>query len=813
MHTHLAQYQASCWKYWGISAPFHLFEKKENDRTSPAYMGWWGPAKGVPMLVLVAANLQFEDIVPATIKKMQDSLQTRVKSILRSTQLISVNSNKIDRDRGGGGQGFKHHHQPPPPVEVKSLFLLPSGSQPIIHIVPASTEQMRKEETIEYSFDQVQPLSHYMQLLKEPEHSPSVQLYHDYSEKLLRNYVAIWTKAATLRHPLHNNQNNFTSRKANNGVDAFKSAPLPTAMHFVSAIVPLLSFLFGRSILQDGRDFNKKVIVAENSSTKGMIQQIEVILRKKIRDHVEIETVFSKSRSLKIMKKCLEIYLQDSPPFYPERYHLLKRAHVLRLYHSLARGPCMLDYANELERECDTIWKSGREGCEHISLTEKACRLKLGHEHAAVKQKTGRDERSTFVDPKKHNSGFTLFHACSCGKTQGIREDPFDLDDANDKFYRKFGCCLGPDRAAVDIAKSTFGDRQHLVLNSEELPPGNDIALIYLGPSTIYKNNVGLDKVGGFMSNTNFLIPWSITTIEEIKSRKNQEAVDAAEVNEKRKTEATNSSLKENANAAQETEWPTLGQQQSVQPTATAPSIALVPSLDAFPVLGTDPTTTTTSTVSSKDNSTMSLARPSKSENKQLRRYRSRERLQGLIRGYVGAEYECPLGHRFFSCGQGRVCKLGHKDHPKEHGNYFVHQDLPVYIVCPCSYANTSSTNMKENNTATAAAMEVTAQLQRLYVVTPDEAVTITLEPKITIFMEDAKEPLQLNLGMNDYVSLAPGSMYVLRLPFIYRDSEGNPIRMSNDVQKRLKSAILQKDYIKFHYKEAEKWTLNSRPG
>jgi hypothetical protein len=57
MHTHLAQYQSSCWKHWNISVPNALFEKKENERMNPALMGWWGSAKGVPILVFVATDV------------------------------------------------------------------------------------------------------------------------------------------------------------------------------------------------------------------------------------------------------------------------------------------------------------------------------------------------------------------------------------------------------------------------------------------------------------------------------------------------------------------------------------------------------------------------------------------------------------------------------------------------------------------------------------------------------------------------------------------------------------------------------------
>jgi hypothetical protein len=63
-------------------------------------------------------------------------------------------------------------------------------------------------------------------------------------------------------------------------------------------------------------------------------------------------------------------------------------------------------------------------------------------------------------------------------------------------------------------------------------------------------------------------------------------------------------------------------------------------------------------------------------------------------------------------------------------------------------------------------------------------------------------------MDINGCLSFGPGGLYVFRLPFVYSDSNGLPIPVETDVQKRLKSAILQKDCIKFHYKETDKWIL-----
>ncbi|CEP18493.1 hypothetical protein [Parasitella parasitica] len=779
MHTHLTQYQSSCWKYWDIAVPNALFEKKDNERMNSALMGWWGPAKGVPILVFVIADVSFSDIQPAAIKRMQGSLQIKLKNILRALHLMPLKS-----------EGNSSHL----PVEVRSLFVLPSTAQPVIHIIPS----IPKNSVADFSFDEPISLSSYMSFKEQP----STSLGHDYGNGLLKNYVNIWTKTAVGKHPLHNN---FNNRKS----DTPKVAPLPTGIQFISAVVPLLSFIFNQSITEDGVEF-KKVISAQFPSTKGMIQQIEVILRKKIRDNIEIERVFSKSHSMDVMQKCHEAYLQDSSPFYTQQYHNWKKNNVMRMYRSLARGPCMEEYAAKLERECDNVWKGGRQSCEHISLTGKPCRLKLGHEKEVISSKQLRDERAVIVDPVKHNSGYNFFHACDCGKTQRVREDPFDLQEANIKFYNKFSCCLDVGRAALDIKKSTFGENQDLVLNCDEIP-AHDAALLCLGSANLYKNNVGLDKMEGFMNNTDFLIPWSITTMGELKMRQQETAANVSD-----SSPSPNNKLI----AARESEWPVLGKATSVQKTNTHFITPTVASLEAFPALGSNPiaaanSTTNTATASAAPPPPAAAPTRQLFDTRRKRHHRYRDRIQGLIRGYVGAEYECPHGHRFLSCGEGRVCKLGHTGHPKEHGGYFVHQDLPIYVICPCTYANNANGNANTNSaTGSGSAsngghsMEIIAQLQRLYVVTPEEAITISIEPKIKINIPGTEDCIILNLDIEDSLSLGPSGLYVFRLPFIYTDGNGSPIPIETDAQKRLKGATLLKDCIKFHYKKADRWIL-----
>lgn len=232
---------------------------------------------------------------------MQEFLQRKVRTTLQTLQLVPIKP-----------EGNTSHS----PVEVRSLFVLPSSSQTIMHIIPAPPKGLANSTMDEYTFDQPVSLSAYLQTVS-VEDPPEISLLHDYENKLLRNFVSIWAKSATNRHPLHSNYSN--NRKG----DISKTVPLPNGMQFISSIVPLLGFLYNKPITENGVDF-KKIITSEFPSTKGMIQQIDVILRKKIKENIEIERVFSKSHSMDILQKCVDVYLQDSPPYYTEKYHKWK---------------------------------------------------------------------------------------------------------------------------------------------------------------------------------------------------------------------------------------------------------------------------------------------------------------------------------------------------------------------------------------------------------------------------------------------------------------------------------------------------------
>ncbi|KAJ8320406.1 hypothetical protein KUTeg_001993 [Tegillarca granosa] len=121
------------------------------------------------------------------------------------------------------------------------------------------------------------------------------------------------------------------------------------------------------------------------------------------------------------------------------------------------------------------------------------------------------------------------------------------------------------------------------------------------------------------------------------------------------------------------------------------------------------------------------------------------------LRAYLGDEYECPRGHRFFCSGPEKVIKVSSTSTVKDNANKLVTLDMPLY--CPCTHCRSSK------------GMHM-AQLIRLYVVTPDGPVSIMLNP----FIQPSPPPCPLfSPGTENPIELQPGGLWVMRLPYPFK--------------------------------------------
>ncbi|XVE59439.1 hypothetical protein DITRI_Ditri05aG0046700 [Diplodiscus trichospermus] len=184
-----------------------------------------------------------------------------------------------------------------------------------------------------------------------------------------------------------------------------------------------------------------------------------------------------------------DIYLKDLPACYPTSQHEAHLEKALRAFRSMVRGPAVELFAKKLEEECTSMWKSGRQLCDAISLTVKPCM------HQRHDVETGELPSGTSLKP--HSSGYVFLHACACGRTRKLRSDPFDFESAN-------------------ITSNCFPDCDKL-LSTLQLPEvsskgpilPSSWSLIRIGSARYYEPSKGLLQ-SGFSATEKFLLKWTI---------------------------------------------------------------------------------------------------------------------------------------------------------------------------------------------------------------------------------------------------------------------------------------------------------------
>lgn len=163
-------------------------------------------------------------------------------------------------------------------------------------------------------------------------------------------------------------------------------------------------------------------------------------------------------------------------------------------------------------------------------------------------------------DPEAARRSFYLkgMSALTLRNVFALFKMPFE-QDANVTFYERFSCCLGNGRLAIDLESSDFGEKQNLQYIEDHLPE-TDSVLLYLGPASLYRNSIGLDKYEGFTNNTNYMLPWSLNAA--CKALKNNKPAATQEDNVSSKSEREmEDAEKENSldKTMDANEWPVLG--------------------------------------------------------------------------------------------------------------------------------------------------------------------------------------------------------------------------------------------------------------
>ncbi|RYR42949.1 uncharacterized protein [Arachis hypogaea] len=200
-----------------------------------------------------------------------------------------------------------------------------------------------------------------------------------------------------------------------------------------------------------------------------------------------LNTKFSTSWCQKAIPTAKEIYLKDLPPCYPTSQHEAHLEKALHAFHAMVKGPAVQHFAKNLEEECTSIWKSGRQLCDAVSLTGKPC-MHQRHDVEIGNLDSGDSH-------KPHSSGYFFLHACACGRSRQLRPDPFDFESAD-------AIC--------------FSDCDEL-LPAVKLPEVKSVgpiqssswSLLRIGGARYYEPSKGLIQ-SGFCATQKFLLKWTV---------------------------------------------------------------------------------------------------------------------------------------------------------------------------------------------------------------------------------------------------------------------------------------------------------------
>lgn len=202
-----------------------------------------------------------------------------------------------------------------------------------------------------------------------------------------------------------------------------------------------------------------------------------------------LNTKFSTLWCQRALPSAKEVYLSDLPACYPTSKHEVQLEKALRAFCSMVKGLAVPLYMKQLEEECTSIWSSGRQLCDAVSLTGKPCM----HQRHDVET----DGLVSIDVVKPHSSGFVFLKACACGRSRLLQSDPFDFETAN-------------------ITSSNFADCDKL-LPSLQLPQVKNVGpiqpsswnLVRVGGAKYYNPSKGLLQ-SGFCATQKFLLKWKI---------------------------------------------------------------------------------------------------------------------------------------------------------------------------------------------------------------------------------------------------------------------------------------------------------------
>lgn len=422
-------------------------------------------------------------------------------------------------------------------------------------------------------------------------------------------------------------------------------------------------------------------------------------------------------------------YNEILPHHYSRTLHeekLIQSIEVLRKY---ARGSQVIEYENKLKEICENTWLNGKQQCESLSLRGNPCGMPV----------------HTVNDSSEHSSGVVSVSTCNCGRTQGRREDPYTIKQANYEFYQLIAnictLCNKIEKRIFPVFEPSSKDFRAADVVIEKQMSSSQILSEISGKVSDYESVNSQPLEASQPSNLSGSFNESIEDDKlEGSSDDDGDGDDDDEGSVKeiviKVGETTEKKDKIIARLHSTTEYlPGM--------VHTSSPIGLLPQFPSWSLVCIGPSSVyshNTGLPEHVQSGFLSGANFLLPWDVQVRlensaewaasyeKSRNRKKPQAVkpppnpdsvfsLKIFIGTEYECPRGHRFIMSSPDKILRGGSGMVVRDSGSKIVFNDMPLYYNCPCRSSKPS-----------------VAQLMRIHVVTPKAPCNVILDPKVSFF-------------------------------------------------------------------------------
>ncbi|XP_012940822.2 protein smg8 [Aplysia californica] len=518
---------------------------------------------------------------------------------------------------------------------------------------------------------------------------------------------------------------------------------------------------------------------------------------------LDISLRFSEARCKKVMPLAEGAYQQDLPPFYITAYHLNKLSKAKRVFSQYARGPATEGHLKELEKLCTDYWKAGRQQCEVLSLTGNLCNSKVHRLPLEDLETSGELQLSV----SEHVSQLKTKAACNCGRMQMEKDDPFTHKFANYDFYQllEAKCCGCLEHIPLPVFMPTTPDARAATVSvtPSSFSPGSQEQQQQQQQTVDSGGKDGGEKGDVFSTLSELSLALSLgqTGAGELDQKVNlldgdREVTQPAQ--QERESTLSPHTAERAALASTAEVKPAPVRQHSTTEYlpymmhSKAPH-GLLPTFPSFSLCrlgaasfyshmiglelpgflpGGNFLLPWDIAVKNEQEKWPTVSETFAGGKKRMQRKPVKAPSEGgdtmsTVRVYLGMEYECPRGHRFFCSGPDKVIKVSTNSIVKDNASRLVHVDMPLYTLCQCKQPKGCM-----------------SQMMRVYVVTPRD---IPSCPSVRVLIQPSVQPQphpcpEFHPGLDSPIELPHDGVWVLRLPHMYQD-ENCVYLMPNDPQ------------------------------